>query len=244
MTHARERESCTLKFAPPWDVSYDVPRQEDFAFSGDPTWRAAGLADWLAMPSADFESRHPLTARPHANQLNRRVVRSLLPVLSRQPSEREIHCKPIELALRLPLPPALRFYAFTATQHEAERQADTYKVQLTHVPRFPEGARWKFSREAGIRPILVGFVPSLAVFILWDADVNDAGEGFTYSKSVQAPPGLVYEALANGKAVRSRRVRGVGIEQIVAARHTRLVEGLLTRIELSNRALIGLPGAH
>lgn len=196
------------------------------------------------MPSDEFEARHPLTSRPLANQLNRRVARALLPALRMQPSEQELQDKPVELTLHLPLPPALRFYAFTATQHEAERQTDTYKIQLTHVPRFPEGARWKFSRDAGVRPILIGFVPSLAVFILWDANVNDAGEGFTYSKSVQAPPGLVYEALANGKAVRSRRVRGVGTEEIVAVRHSRLVEGLLTRIELSNRALIGGLGAH
>jgi hypothetical protein len=208
------------------------------------TAHAAVIVDWLTMPSDEFEARYPLTSRPHANQLNRRVARALLPALRKQPSEQELQDKPVELALHLPLPPALRLYAFTATQHEAERQTDTYKIQLTHVPRFPEGARWKFSREAGVRPILIGFVPSLAVFILWDADVNDAVDGFTYSKSVQAPPRLVYEALANGMAVRSRRVRGVGFEEIVAVRRSRLVEGLLKRIELSNRALIGMPGAH
>jgi hypothetical protein len=196
------------------------------------------------MTSDEFETRYPLTSRPHANLLNRRVARALPAALRKRPSEQDLQDKPFELALDLPLPPALRVYAFTATQHEAERQTDTYKIQLTHVPRFPEGARWKFSREAGVRPILIGFVPSLAVFILWDANVNDAGEGFTYSKSVQAPPGLVYGALANGMAIQSRRVRGVGTEEIVAVRQSTLMDGLLKRIELSNRALIGLTGAH
>jgi len=228
----------------PWDESSEGPQPEDLGTSASPTGRAAAMVDWLTMPSDKFEARHPLTSRPHANLLNRRVSRVLLPALRNQPSEQELQHKPLELALYLPLPPALRFYAFTATQHEAERQTDTYKIQLTHVPRFPEGARWKFSREDGVRPILIGFVPSLAVFILWDADVIDAGEGFTYSKSVQAPPGLVYEALAIGMAIRSRRVRGVGTEEIVAVRQSRLVDGLLKRIELSNRALIGGPGAH
>ena len=243
-TNARERESCTVKSLQPWDVSSEKAPPADVGTCGSPTGRAAGIVDWLTMPSDQFETRHPLTSRPHANLLNRRVVRALLPALRHQPSERELQDKPIKLALHLPLPPALRFYAFTATQHEAERQTDTYKIQLTHVSRFPEGARWKFSREAGVRPILIGFVPSLAVFILWDADVTDAGEGFTYSKSVQAPPGLVYEALAIGMAIGSRRVRRVGTEEIVAVRQSRLVEGLLKRIELSNRALIGVPGAH
>lgn len=184
-----------MRFAQPWDERKELPRQEDFPFPESPSAGAAVLADWLTMPSDLFEARHPLTSRPQANQLNRRVVRALLPVLQKPPREQELFDKPLELALHLPLPPTLRFYAFTATQHVAERQTDTYKIQLTHVPRLPEGTRWKFSRELGIRPILIGFVPSLSIFILWDADVNDAGDGFTYSKSVQAPPGLVYEAL-------------------------------------------------
>jgi hypothetical protein len=221
----------------------EATQQQGFASSSGSSTGRSPVADWLTLPPDQFEARHPLTSRPQANQLNRRVARALLQVLRKQPSEQELQDKPIELELHLPLPPVLKFYAFTATQHESERQTDTYKIQLTHVPRFPEGARWKFSREDGIRPILIGFVPSLAVFILWDADFNDAGKGFTYSKSIQAPPGLVYEALANGKAVKSRRVRGMGTEQIVAARYSRLIEGLLMRIEISNCALIGITSA-
>lgn len=148
-----------------WEPSKEELRPEDFATSGNTTWRDSLVDDWCTMPSDEFEARHPLTARPNANQLNRRIARALLPLLRTRPSENELQDKPIELRLSLPLPPALKFYAFTATQHEAERQRDTYKIQLTHVPRFPERARWKFSREAGVRPILIGFVPSLDVFI-------------------------------------------------------------------------------
>ena len=243
-THLQERENCTVRSVHPGDTSSEESQPEDCTISGSPASFAAGSVDWLTVTADEFETRYPLNSRPHANLLNRRLARALSAALPMRPSEQDLYDKPVVLTLHLPLPPALRFYAFTATQHEAERQTDTYKIQLTHVPRFPEGARWKFSREAGVRPILIGLVPSLAVFILWDANVNDTGSGFTYSKSVQAPPGLVYEALANGMAVRTRRVRGVGIEEIVAVRQSRLVDGLLKRIELSNRALIGLPSAH
>lgn len=238
------REGCAVKFAEPSEISNRALQQEGVVSSSSQSERMQLIDNWLLMPSDQFQARYPLTPRPQASQLNRRVARALQPVLSQQPSEQELQGKPLQLSLRLPLPPMLRIYAFTATQHETERQKDTYKIQLTHVPRVPEGARWKFSREAGIRPILIGFVPPLAVFILWDADVNDAGQGFTYSKSVQAPPELVYEALANGKSVRSRRVRGMEPEQIVAVRYSRLVDGLLTRIELSNQALIGMLRAN
>lgn len=201
-------------------------------------------ADWLSADDATFDSCFPIGVRPSAHLLNRRVVRALRGVLQKVPSDADLAVKPLELDLLLPLPPRLRIYAFMATQHASERQPDTYKVQLTHVSRTPEGMRWKFSRADGARPVLLGFAAALDLFILWDADVNDAGEGFTYSKSIQAPPEVVYGALAHGIATDTRRVRAVGEERIVAVRRSRLAEGLLRRIELSNGTLIGQPDAE
>jgi hypothetical protein len=77
------------------------------------------------MPSDEFEARHPLTARPNANQLNRRIARALLPLLRTRPSENELQDKPIELRLSLPLPPALKG---TADQRAfSDRQPDAVR---------------------------------------------------------------------------------------------------------------------
>lgn len=192
---------------------------------------------WLDSDDDDFEYTFPLGPRPRPGALNRRLVRALLPCLRQIPTEEAVASKPLELHLHLPLPPRLRFYIFLATQHESERQVDTYRVQLT-AGDAAAPKKFRFSRASSIRPVLMGYVAALDLFIIWDADVIDAGGGFSYSQGVQAPPDLVYRALAEGVADGTRHVRRAGTrESIVVVRRSRLVDGLLRRIELSNGAL-------
>lgn len=186
---------------------------------------------------------YPVSARPRPSSLNRVLTRALIPFLREFPSEEQLHTKPLLLSLQLPLPPKLRCYVFLATQHESERQADTFRVQLTAGEPAGHGRR-VFSREGGVRPVLIGFEPRLDVFIIWDADVNDAGGGFPFSQGVQAPPGIVYQAAATGLAEGMRTARRAARqEKIVAVRSDKLVQGLLRRIELSNLALTDFSNA-
>jgi hypothetical protein len=114
---------------------------------------------------------------------------------------------------------------------------DTFRVQLTSGEPTSNDRR-VFSREGGIRPVLLGFEPRLDVFIIWDADAIDDGGGFTFSQGVQVPPTIVYKAAASGISEGVRNVRRAARQEtIVAVRSDRLVDGLLRRIELSNRAL-------
>jgi len=192
---------------------------------------------WLDATDADFDESFPIGSPPRPGSLNRRVARALKSVLREIPTEDDLATKPLDLCLSLPLPPRLRFYLYLATQHESERQADTYRVQLTAGEKVGP-KRYRFSRAGGVRPLLVGYVPGLDAFIMWDADVIDSGGGFTYSQGVQAPPDLVYRALAEGVADGTRTARRAGtLETIVVARSTRVVDGLLRRIELTNAAL-------
>lgn len=197
--------------------------------------------EWARLSAEAFAVAHPIGTRPPPGVLNRVLVRALLPVLKDVPSEELLKAKPLVLSLALPLPPRLRFYVFQATQHESERQADTYRIQLTAGEPLRE-RRYCFSRADNIRPVLLGYDPRLDAFIIWDADVNDAGSGFPYSKGVQAPPAVVYGAVANGLAEGERHVRQAGRpETIIAARGDRLVDGLLRRITTSNVALTSEP---
>lgn len=192
---------------------------------------------WAQQSDAEFKARYPVSTRPRPSSLNRVLARVLVRFLREFPSEEQLQTKPLLLNLQLPLPPKLRCYVFLATQHESERQPDTFRVQLTAGEPASRG-RWVFSREGGVRPVLMGFEPRLDVFIIWDADVNDAGGGFPFSQGVQTPPGIVYQAAAIGisEGMRTAR-RAARQETIVAVRSDKLVDGLLRRIALSNRAL-------
>lgn len=201
-----------------------------------PDW--SKLPAWARQTDAEFKARYPVSTRPRPSSLNRVLTRALIPFLREVPSEEQLRTKPLLLNLHLPLPPRLRCYVFLATQHESERQPDTFRVQLTAGEPISHG-RWVFSRDGGVRPVLIGFEPRLDVFIIWDADVNDAGGGFPFSQGVQAPPGIIYQAAASGisEGMRAAR-RAARHETIVAVRSDKLAEGLLRRIALSNRALM------
>lgn len=197
------------------------------------------LPVWARLTADEFWATHDLSAGSSALRLHRILARELLPVLGCVPHDDDLGVKPLVLRLSLPLPPRLRFYVYRATQHDSERQAGAYRVQLTVGDEVSDDPRrYRFSREDNIRPILLGFEPRLRVFVVWDADVHDARKGFPYSKGVQAPPDVVYGAAANGIATATRNVRSVNRnETIVAARTSYLIDALLKRIATSNYAI-------
>jgi hypothetical protein len=202
--------------------------------------------DWLEMPEQDFQKWYrPAPPRnPTSSYLHRVLIRALGTAVTRPPANETLRSKPLVLDLALPLPSQLRFYLYGATQHASERQRGTFKIQLTvGVDRDGKPTDSKkddlyFDRAGGIRPILAGYQPDLNLFILWDADLHDLGDGFPYSKNVQAPPGLVWHAVARGLHHDTRRLKRPAVtESIVAARPRQLVEALQLRIRLSNEAL-------
>lgn len=196
-----------------------------------------GLPEWLVLREDEFLDRYALSGRPRPQSLARVLTRSLRQVVTSVPGPDQLREKPLVLELGLPLPSQLRFYLYLATQHESERQADAYRIQLTSGEKLPSG-KLSFQRDDGIRPIVAGYVPRLDLFILWDADAHDANGGFPMSKGVQAPPEVVYGALVHGTFEATRAVRSANRQEvIVAARSDCLVEALARRIELSNRAM-------
>ncbi|WP_420898245.1 hypothetical protein [Cryobacterium sandaracinum] len=198
---------------------------------------------WLNMSDTEFEGTYSSVPRVNGSLLQRRLCRGLSDTLDCVPTDSQLRKKPLVLHLGLPLPSRLRFYIYGATQHATERQVGTFKVQLTRgLDTSPPSKRMSFDRSGNIRPILIGYASDLDVFILWDADLHDAGEGFSYSKNVQAPPELVWSALTRGQAEGHRRLRSSGVdERIVACRPNHLIRALKRRIELSNATLLGQP---
>ena len=215
------------------------------------------VPDWLTMPDEDFHGGFRPTATPTPAYLHRALVRALGPAVVTVPTDDALKGKPLVLRLGLPLPPQLRFYVYQATQNAAERQTGTYKVQLTRGMTAAEiaggssipsqaarrSARLYFDRSGGIRPILMGYHPDWRLFILWDADLHDLGDGFTYSTSVYAPPQTVIDALVHGlsRGSRSLKPRGTS-ETVIAVRPRQLVEALALRIRLSTEAMTHTDG--
>ncbi|MFD9096418.1 hypothetical protein [Streptomyces collinus] len=136
----------------------------------------------------------------------------------------------------------MRIYLYNATQHPSERQHGAFRVQLSSrdnpVP-MTDPQRYTFNRSDGIRCLLMGYNSELQAFILWDADLHDAPPGYTFSRGVQAPPGVVFKAVATGLAEEKRRLKAVGrVETIIAARPERLAEAIKRRVDLSIEAIL------
>ncbi|MDQ0093066.1 hypothetical protein [Paeniglutamicibacter psychrophenolicus] len=196
---------------------------------------------WVTVPDAIFRSALPDKGTATTVQLHRVLIRALSSSLSEIPDEETLKQKPLIVKTELPLPHSLRFYIYNATQHASERQLGTFKIQLTSgIQKVVEGSsRYEFDRSLGVRPIVVGYHLELDVFILWDTDLHDAGAGFPFSKSIQAPPEVVFGALSAGLAEGERRLKGMRVsETIVCARPARLVEALSLRLQRSTETLL------
>lgn len=200
------------------------------------------LPTWVNMPEASFERQHGNRLRPSRFYLNGSLIRALRPVLILSSVDKAVAEKPLTLELALPLPRRLRFYLFGATQHSSERQVGTFRVQLTSGLPAPKPGRYVFDRSEQIRPILIGHAAEPRVFIIWDADLHDAGDGFPFSKGIQAPPDMVWRAAARGTAEGVRQLRTGASEVVVAARPEHLIEALSRRVQLSNSALLNAAG--
>jgi hypothetical protein len=201
---------------------------------------AAAPPTWLTLPEDEFQDQYRPAHNATRSYLHRVLLRALGRAVEHLPEDDELRQKPLVVDLAAPLPSRLRFYVYEATQHASERQQGTFKVQLTSgIARSgSDSTRLYFDRTDNIRPVLTGYHPDWRLFILWDADLHDLGDGFPYSKNVQAPPDIVWGALARGLAQGSRRLKKPPItETIVAARSSRLAEALELRIRLSNQAL-------
>lgn len=197
---------------------------------------------WFDMPEPQFRSSLPDRGTITSTQLHQVLIRAISGSLRELPADDELKQKPLVVKTCLPLPSSLRFYVYNATQHSSERQLGTFKIQLTSgIEKASEGSttRFEFDRSDGVRPVVVGYHHELDIFILWDTDLHDSGGGFPFSKSIQAPPEVVFGALAKGLAEGERRLKIPRInETIVCARPARLSEAIALRLQRSTETLL------
>lgn len=145
--------------------------------------------------------------------------------------------KPLDLVCRPPLPRNVRVYLFNCTDHPSERKAGDYRIQL-RLPGQQRRQRGQLSLDPGFLVLLAGYIAEFDVFVFWDAPAHSE---FPYSKGIQVGASTVHQAAIRGRCEQRRGVRRRAgyLEQVVAVRADRLLEGLQRREELTRLSLLG-----
>lgn len=143
--------------------------------------------------------------------------------------------KPIEIDCKLPLPRYIRLYLYNLTHPPGGRTMGEHKIQLI-VPGQLKGERASFDSSGGRIVVVAGYYSELDVFCIWDSGMYPF---FSYSRNIQVKAETIYEAFAGNIAQQKRRIRGQGIETVIAAPSNKLVEALILRMQITRQRLIG-----
>lgn len=239
-------------------MSDDLSNRIYLYILGHPGSRARRVADALSMPrrrvnqalytqlNGLLERRddfswwpvdYPgLSAQQEVFDLHVKVTRCLSQYLARIP-ERIPSTRPLDLALRHPLPPKCRFYVFALKG--ADDPTNRPYINLTVGVSGDDGLR-SFDRSGGYKPMVVGYESTDEVFVLWDADIYDVSGGFKYNRFCYVAADTILGALATGVATEARQMRKPDVtENVVACRSTQLHKGLLVRRDASIHRSLG-----
>ena len=174
--------------------------------------------------------------RQPASVLHERFVAALGDHVVTPPTAQSLQQKPIEIECRPPLPTRLRLYVFNCTDHPSERKAGDYRIQL-RLPGQKKRQRGQLKMDGDSLVLLAGYVAEFDVFVLWDARAHAS---FPYSKGIQVGASTVHQAAIKGHWSQVRGLRKESyLEQVLAVRTDRLVEGLRLREELTRSSLLG-----
>ncbi len=146
-----------------------------------------------------------------------------------------IETKPIEIDMVPPLPTKVRLYMYNATKPPGGRTVGEHKIQLI-VPGQQRGERANFDSSEGRIVLLAGYEPIHSLFIFWDGTMYPH---FSYSMNAQVMPETIYRGFAHGIASQERARKGFGKEMIVVCEGSRLKDGLILRMNLTRKRLLG-----
>lgn len=173
---------------------------------------------------------------PTTEEIHRKILSSLDGRVLSRPSERDLKSKPLDIELRAPLPPRVRFIVFRARRDEKGRKVSAYRIQLTIGSH--SGSN-HFDRSGGFTPVLLGYVADYDIVILFDAQMQEMGGGYKYSKSCYVSIEGVLDAVATGLAVEDVGLRKPSrTEHVVLCRSSRLADALKRRTSLSIDSLL------
>lgn len=156
----------------------------------------------------------------------------------------EIGEKPLELDCKPPLPTKMRVYMYKTTaptggpHPSGGRPVGEFKSQII-APGQDRGEKGNFDHSGGRIVFLVGFVPDLDVWVLWDANRY---ENFAWSRNVQVKAEGVHQAYFGQISEQIRKLRGAlpGDETVICAPSRLLIEALTKRFSMYSTDLWNL----
>jgi hypothetical protein len=150
-------------------------------------------------------------------------------------SHSEIKNKPLEIDLKLPLPPRLRLYIYSLaggvlTKHGTRsKRPNEFKASL-RVPGQRVGDYGSFDHGGGRLVLLVGYRADLDVFVLWDATLQGR---FKNGGNIQVRQDTVLTAAALGEFEQLRKHTIAGqYEAVLACNSANLAATINRRIAL------------
>lgn len=141
-------------------------------------------------------------------------------------SNSNISHKPLVIQLKNPTPYKFRIYAFNCNNPPGGRPLGEFKIVLNVGQEYRE--RGNFDDSEGCIPIVLGYVNSHEVYVIWDAKKH---VNFAYNKNLQVKSVTILEALANKISYQKRNTQK-GIETVIAARKNYLYEALIKRMDI------------
>lgn len=133
--------------------------------------------------------------------------------------------KPLELDLKLPMPPRLRIYMYTLVEGGAQRPNE-FKAVL-RVPGQVVGEYASFDHSGGRLAVLAAYREDLDVFVLWDASLHPR---FKHGGNVQVRDTIVFDAAAIGWAEQRRGLTSGITEVVLACQSHNLDRGIIERV--------------
>ena len=158
--------------------------------------------------------------------------------LSVSPTEEE---DPVGLPVSVGNPTMVEFAMHCFTLGFTGRKSGTDSRGLRiYSPGLSESEKALLPSPSDREPLLVGYEPSLDVFVLWDTPVHIAAGGFTQQQLLQVAERPLYRAVANGVGeITIPNSKTVEQHKIVVCRATSLAEGLILRRAANIERLLG-----
>lgn len=137
--------------------------------------------------------------------------------------------KPLDVDLRLPLPPRLRVYMYNLVNSDGRKRRDEHKAVL-RVPGQRQGEYGSFEYPEDRIVLLCGYQANLGVFVLWDAALHPR---FMWGGNIQVKSDTVFDALTGGIVTQARKLTSGSTEIVLASTADDLPTCLNHRLEAS-----------
>lgn len=148
-------------------------------------------------------------------------------------SRSNIAIKPLLVNIKKPYSLKFRVYLFNCGNPPGGRPIDEYKVVLNVGQSY--GTRGNFDISDGRFALVVGYVCTYDIFVLWDSSKH---KNFAYNKNLQVKANTILNAFVNPTSQQQRRTNN-GEEIILAARSEYLLQAIMERVDIMYTELLG-----